>query len=1326
MAIERIDSMFDIPTLNQEYNQFLGLTKGAKDSLMDLYNTTMQFKDSNIATLTENTQKLSVGMQGALDSTKKASAAYDDLTQKVSTQIKTTQEGISVMNQYTGSSDALSKQLIRNKITNDDLVRSQKELAKGYSDGRVSLQQYENGLSDIKAQQDALKNSNKEVTTTIKSQSDAYVALDAAYQKAAATAKTSGALAFTARKQATASGNPEDEQNAAKLSAQANVDAQKANALNTALKNIDSSVGESHRKVGDYTGALKVLESSLFEVNAKLQQLAASGEQGSKAYSDLSRQSELLNTLVGQQEKGFTSVTMEIRNAERALQTLRAEGFEGSEAFDKLRNSTAQAAQAQKEFAKQQQILESRSPILTSLTIAAKGLAGAYAIGASAASLLADGDEKVAKSINQLVAIMTLLQGLQQVAELIKDFGAIETAVEGATAATVEFSTVLTISGIGVAVVALVALYEILTSVGGEEKDAAEEAVKFDEAIQNLNKTLTEEADLLNTTNDDLKRKLQTELEYSEKNKGNYYEQYAIKKQIAAVDIAIAENNIKSISGSDDINEGYKKINANLEDQKKKLEEVAKTKEDLDRKANKSLHDQHEADPFNALQVFVNSRKTKNAQDAADAVDKQYDIEKKRYDDQKKLIIDYDNAQKNATGIEIDRAEFTAEEQVKITEQTEKLRAEAIIQVNEIILSNDRSTQAQRLKAEQTILSEQIKIIEAEKKAKLSDTSLTPAGRQQVENDSQAAITKATVAGAESRRKLIEDYRLRNLSAQTQYNKDQIEQTAATASAIYSNDKKTLDERLKAYSDYYDTQRALNDNELHQRLSAAGFSGKEIEAVKNGDKVRTEGKKITDDELLAIEADYNAKVVEINSKTQKNVNDIIVSWAKKNAEAVDAANKTTINSDATLKYNQDLSALNKSLEAKLISINQYNKAREHLDDQFRITQEAQNLESDQKSIDNLKANQKQIQSEIQKNSLDLVKSKEGGSQEEIDSAQATADALIQANIDANGKIKEADKKLADDQKALVEGSVKFYIQQKEQQTKIEIQFAQQAADSIASLVDDADERAINRLQKQIDLNNKLKEAETVRINNSTLSEQEKANELLILDKTAAAQNEALQKKQRDDKVKEAKFDRDVSVARIAATTAEAVLSLEANAAKALSEAAVLAANPITAAYAPIAAAAAASIQAQVGLTVALGAIQIASVLAKPIPTYFIGTDDHIGGLAKVHTGELVIEPNKNPFMTPDGETLMNLSAHTKVIPKSKIDAMVQNEMRVNRFGVLEYANQNNVEKKIDELKDVIIWQTRELKKTKPVRRTTINNIAIDNRFAQRISKSIYE
>ena len=68
---------------------------------------------------------------------------------------------------------------------------------------------------------------------------------------------------------------------------------------------------------------------------------------------------------------------------------------------------------------------------------------------------------------------------------------------------------------------------------------------------------------------------------------------------------------------------------------------------------------------------------------------------------------------------------------------------------------------------------------------------------------------------------------------------------------------------------------------------------------------------------------------------------------------------------------------------------------------------------------------------------------------------------------------------------------------------------------------------------------------------------------------------------------------------------------------------------------------------------ALGAVQLATILATPIPEYARGTDDHGGGLAIVGDGgrpELVVLPDRTMWRTPSTDTLVNLPEHSQVLP----------------------------------------------------------------------------
>jgi hypothetical protein len=73
------------------------------------------------------------------------------------------------------------------------------------------------------------------------------------------------------------------------------------------------------------------------------------------------------------------------------------------------------------------------------------------------------------------------------------------------------------------------------------------------------------------------------------------------------------------------------------------------------------------------------------------------------------------------------------------------------------------------------------------------------------------------------------------------------------------------------------------------------------------------------------------------------------------------------------------------------------------------------------------------------------------------------------------------------------------------------------------------------------------------------------------------------------------------------------------------------------------------------LAAAIGAIQIAAIIAKPIPQYAVGVDSAPGGPAWVGERgfEGLVAPNGRVSLTPNSATLMNLQPGTEVIPHNK-------------------------------------------------------------------------
>lgn len=162
------------------------------------------------------------------------------------------------------------------------------------------------------------------------------------------------------------------------------------------------------------------------------------------------------------------------------------------------------------------------------------------------------------------------------------------------------------------------------------------------------------------------------------------------------------------------------------------------------------------------------------------------------------------------------------------------------------------------------------------------------------------------------------------------------------------------------------------------------------------------------------------------------------------------------------------------------------------------------------------------------------------------------------------------------------------------------------------------------------------EREQTNIQNSILSNQEKADQLKILDSQHAANQEEIARKQREADNKKAEFDKATAVMNIIAGTAVAVV-------KALDV-------PFLAAAIAIA-----------------GAAQLAAVIATPVPHYFAGTTSAKEGWALTDElgAELRVDPSGEMHYGNDQPTYRWLSAGTKIIPHDEVNDFLYNIMLQN-------------------------------------------------------------
>ncbi len=196
------------------------------------------------------------------------------------------------------------------------------------------------------------------------------------------------------------------------------------------------------------------------------------------------------------------------------------------------------------------------------------------------------------------------------------------------------------------------------------------------------------------------------------------------------------------------------------------------------------------------------------------------------------------------------------------------------------------------------------------------------------------------------------------------------------------------------------------------------------------------------------------------------------------------------------------------------------------------------------------------------------------------------------------------------------------------------QWLQVAADSlntINELVSTVYDAKIAKVEEEQEANTAAGEAEQERITElvekKVITEEEGEARKRAAEAQTAKRNEELEKKKQQLKHKQAVWDKANSIAQAGISTALAIMNMMKSAPW-----------PVNIAMAAIAG--------------AMGAVQVATILATPIPKYAKGTDRHKGGPAIVGDGgvpELVIFGSKS-WITPDTPTLVDMPAGAVVKP----------------------------------------------------------------------------
>jgi hypothetical protein len=883
---------------------------------------------------------------------------------------------------------------------------------------------------------------------------------------------------------------------------------------------------KQRRNVGNYGSALKTLEGYLADVRTQLTatQKAASGgfsisapgpavraanstpiraadnkqqlvsynqtvAQTTDRVQDLVKQEQLLSRIVESQMAGFASATAEIKNNEKALQALGAAGLQNTEFYQALLKDTAQLKDNVGDLKDEIKALASDTRQFDLFAGAVTGLVSALQVGASAAELFAGENEDVQKSIQRLVALQNISQGVQQIANDLTTKGtalnklynfiigegakttkaaAVATtintvategnvvATEAATVATTGLATAtkvlraaLIASGIGLLVAGVVYLVSKLQ----EWRDADINLIKHQAELNQvtlesirLNKEL---ADLtrtdIGTDIQALKNRVAAAQAYG-KSQGEILaaEQALLKARQEAATIKFLNTD-----GAGELKELEKQLNG----------------------AAKALDD------FNKQQAAIpeddRDKKTADAQRAL--LQSTLDLTKEKYAEQRVIVDDYYNYNNEVIAKQLQIERLSADERRKYALETATISANSIIDANQRALNNEEATLKQRLALMQSTAEQQKRIARAQNENVQNDPGASANDRLLAAKNAAYQINKIEKDSLEAQRKLREEYRKRDESAELQILKTKLEDSAKANSLIAENESKSFDARTDALYAAFENRRSIIIAEYQNEIKTAGLTATE--------RIAIEQKYLSDVNALTIE--YGQQQQTIYQQNTDKVNDII--------EKGQQARQDKIAGDAA-SANTDLI---KQLVAGQITLEQYNRQREQTEHTARILS---------------------LKEEVNNATAKVLTTKEGTAAR-FEAEKELREKTLALNEEYNKKEIDAITKLNDLKKELAAESVETF------NALVNSQFDNESA----------------RIQQQMDELDRQKEHDVLVANATIANKKEREAEVAKIELKAQLQREQLEKRQRQIELDRARFEKAANIAQIISSTALAII-----------------------------------------------------------------------------------------------------------------------------------------------------------------------------------------
>lgn len=495
--------------------------------------------------------------------------------------------------------------------------------------------------------------------------------------------------------------------------------------------------------------------------------------------------------------------------------------------------------------------------------------------------------------------------------------------------------------------------------------------------------------------------------------------------------------------------------------------------------------------------------------------------------------------------------------------------------------------------------------------------------------------------------------------AQERLDKARVASALDAAKTVLDSDTKGYADKVKANKNFVDASIALLNIQKKHELDAAGLSGK------GGADSRTEAKN-----RQAIEVETQNAMVKIRNEGAANLRKIIKD------------NNDLYKNDAKERLDYQIGV------EKQIEDNYVNSQNERIRE-IQLSQAQQELALAERYANGEISTKKYEDSlfDIENNSAQKRIQLQIDTLKKILEAQASALALGFGDpkaIQATGeKISNLINELLGLQTKAVLKHKKTSEQAFQELHDKEKQLADDTADFIKTTVDASYQNridAIKDIEKAVD---DQASAEKDAANNSVLSAADKARKIALIDAQTAQKKRQLDQQAKDAARKQAIFDRAFAIAKIVEQTAIADIR----------------------AFADYQFPASLAIAAVIS---AIGAAQIATVLATPLPAHRMGTGNAPGGWSWVSEDgpELITHPDGKTYLSPDKPSIIDLPKGSKVLSHAET-------MRTIKPEKLHYAGGQQVpwNEILAQLK-----RNKPVEQKRPIVRVNVNNDPYYNKF----------